>query len=558
MISSGFLFFVDKSMVDITHYEVYADRGAGWKLEGRFSADQHDQAIKFAREKEHDNISVKLIREKFDVLDNSYQETVEYISLSNKKYKKNTSLKNINLFDGVPISPSVNTVYTAVESTDNSSGTILKALGKLVLIIIFSLVFANLVVNLSLPILSPFLPEESSQTLLFLFFFGLFLVVSTPLILKKIPWQVFGFRRRVRHKRIPERKVFNKAESIMRLYNLNDEYSKELQPTFPEAAFEDKRYIIEFLSTLIANLDNQSLLSDDFNRLGLKLLVFGGSMELARCRRLSMGEANSLIYEAFRIIDGNDTDLSSFYEAKRSYKDNKVAVFLTGVGAHLMSQLLRQENIDGYILRLTFDRWSRLNQIEYPLKNISSDQSTLILDKEPEPAPSSSKDNKAFLICLLNISLRVLYNGDSRSATTYETEINKSMHNILNNLISKYSGSDIKDGSKFMSIQFTNVNNAVIFAEEFLKDASTYTEELADENLIVAEKVNIIEGKLSDLETSEDRALDFLSHTYDGEILVDAKVYEAVKDKGYRFEALGFKKMVHSGSSEALYKLKDV
>lgn len=109
-----------------------------------------------------------------------------------------------------------------------------------------------------------------------------------------------------------------------------------------------------------------------------------------------------------------------------------------------------------------------------------------------------------------------------------------------------------------MSIQFANANNAIIFAEEFLKDATTYTEELADENLIVAEKVNIIEGKLSDLETKEERILDFLSHTYDGEILVDNKVYEAVKDKGYRFEALGFKKMVHSGTTEALYKLKDV
>ena len=542
-------------MVDITHYEVYVDRGNGWKLEERFPAEQRDQAIKYARDKEHDNLSVKLIREKFDVMDNSYQESVEYISLSNKKYKKD---KSFNLFDGVSAnSTAVNNIYTAVDNTDNSAGTILKALGKLVLIIIFSLLFANIVVNLSLPILEPVLPEESSKTMLFFFFFGLFLIVSTPLILKKIPWHVFGFRRRIKPRRIPERKVFDKAESIMRLYNLNDEYSKELQPTFPEAAFEDKRYIIEFLSTLIANLDNQSLLSDDFNRLGLKLLVFGGSMELARCRHLNMGEANSLMYEAFRIIDGNDTDLSGFYEAKRSYKDNKVAVFLTGVGAHLMSQLLRQENIDGYILRLTFDKWSRLNQIEYPLKNILPDPSSPVLDKEPEASPSPVRENKAFLICLLNISLRVLYNGDSRSTATYENEINKSMHNILNNLISKYSGSDINDSEKFMSIQFANANNAIIFAEEFLKDATTYTEELADENLIVAEKVNIIEGKLSDLETKEERILDFLSHTYDGEILVDNKVYEAVKDKGYRFEALGFKKMVHSGTTEALYKLKD-
>ena len=40
-------------MVDITHYEVYVDRGNGWKLEERFPAEQRDQAIKYARDKEH-------------------------------------------------------------------------------------------------------------------------------------------------------------------------------------------------------------------------------------------------------------------------------------------------------------------------------------------------------------------------------------------------------------------------------------------------------------------------------------------------------------------------
>ena len=151
-----------------------------------------------------------------------------------------------------------------------------------------------------------------------------------------------------------------------------------------------------------------------------------------------------------------------------------------------------------------------------------------------------------------------MYNGDERSTTTYEAEINKSMHNLLNNLISKYSGSDIKDSSKFMSIQFTNVNNAMVFAQEFLKDAATYVEELADENLIVAERLNILEGKLSNIEDDENRILDFLSHTYDGEILVDETIYNAVKNSGCRFEALGVKKMERSGGTAALYKLIDV
>ena len=72
-------------MVDITHYEVYTDRGTGWKLEERFAEENHDQAIKYVHEIESDNISVKLIREKFNVMENSYQETVEYINLAGKK-----------------------------------------------------------------------------------------------------------------------------------------------------------------------------------------------------------------------------------------------------------------------------------------------------------------------------------------------------------------------------------------------------------------------------------------------------------------------------------------
>ena len=38
-------------MVDITHYEVYTDRGDGWKLEERFPVEQRMNAIKYASEK---------------------------------------------------------------------------------------------------------------------------------------------------------------------------------------------------------------------------------------------------------------------------------------------------------------------------------------------------------------------------------------------------------------------------------------------------------------------------------------------------------------------------
>ena len=67
-------------MVKIVHYEVYTDNGEGWKLEDRFAADQRYEALSLAKEKEKARLKVKILKENFDVQDNSYQETVEYIS----------------------------------------------------------------------------------------------------------------------------------------------------------------------------------------------------------------------------------------------------------------------------------------------------------------------------------------------------------------------------------------------------------------------------------------------------------------------------------------------
>ena len=165
---------------------------------------------------------------------------------------------------------------------------------------------------------------------LFLFFFSLFLLTATPLILKKIPLDVFGFRRSRKIKPIPERKFIRKAQNIFRLYNINENLDPGVIPTYPEADLEDKHYIVDFLSNVIANLDSNTSLNDDFNRFGVKLVIFGGCMELARFRRLNIAQANSLLNEAFSILDGKNYEVAEFYEAKRSYQDNRVAVFLTG------------------------------------------------------------------------------------------------------------------------------------------------------------------------------------------------------------------------------------
>ena len=82
-----FLFW-QKNMVKITHYEVYTDRGDGWKLEDRFSSEQRHEAINLAKEREQERVKVKIIREVFDVQDN------QYVQIMNES----ATLHNYNLF----------------------------------------------------------------------------------------------------------------------------------------------------------------------------------------------------------------------------------------------------------------------------------------------------------------------------------------------------------------------------------------------------------------------------------------------------------------------------
>ena len=89
-------------MVKIIHFEVYADRGDGWKLVDQFSSDQRQEAVNLAKELEEDNrVAVKIIREIFDVQDNTYQESVEYISgLGRKKRHQRSSEKFSTSYGG--------------------------------------------------------------------------------------------------------------------------------------------------------------------------------------------------------------------------------------------------------------------------------------------------------------------------------------------------------------------------------------------------------------------------------------------------------------------------
>ena len=539
-------------MVDITHYEVYVDRGNGWKLEERFPEEQHDSAIKFAHELEHDNVSVKLIREKFNVMDNNYQETVEFVNIVEKKNKKKARGESSNFFTkersdkNDEFNNEINSIYSAVEEQTNSVKNMTMAVIKLILIIIFSLLFANLVVTLSLPLVDETMPEESTKTILFLFFFGLFLLVAVPLILKKVPWQVFGLRRR--HKKIiPEKKFLSKADAIVRLYNLNAGMAADIVPSFPEAEMKDKRKIVEFLSQMIAHMDSRISISDDFNRLGLRFVVYGACMELARYNKLNIAQANSLLHEAFSIIDGKDANVAAFYEAKNTYQDTKVAVFLTGVGAYLMSQKIHGEDFDWDILRITFGKWCKLNNITYQQKK--KEEETQKQQKQ------TAKEEKTYASGLVNIYLRILYNGTDKKPQDYSADIQEGILNIINNLAGKYNGTVISDKKTLISVQFSNMAQGAKCAEEILGDAKNYVEEMNDENLIVAERIVLIEAKADDLPKKEEYIDDLIAQTYDGEIIMDENISKVLSGQGFEIEDLGTKKLEKTGLSIGLHKL---
>ena len=211
-------------MIKISHYEVYADRGNGWRLEERFSSDERHEAINLAKEIEKDKVKVKIIKETFDGSDNTYQETIEYVSnLRNNKKKKSRSVYNRS-YDALD--------KLVVDSDDATNLEISKsgvtmAIMKLLFIIILCLVIANVLVSLIVPVIEAAFPEFLTRSILFVLFFVLFLAIAIPLLLKKVPWYVFSEKVT---KVTPgvQQKFLKKADVIYNLYNINDSYEDEI------------------------------------------------------------------------------------------------------------------------------------------------------------------------------------------------------------------------------------------------------------------------------------------------------------------------------------------
>lgn len=524
-------------MVKIVHYEVYTDSGDGWKLEERFSNEQRYEAVNLAKEQEQNHKKVKIIKEYFDVQDNSYQETVEYVSgFSNRKNAKGGAYSE---FSG-------GSAGSGSSEGGKSAGgarrdNVMTGIIKLLAIIILCLALANFLVTLLTPIVESFAPEEITNPILFVLFFSLFLGIALPLLLKRVPWHVF-IPRSSHKKNLDERKFYNRADVIARRYNMNDEFDPQLAPVYPEAPLEFKRYILNFLSDVVSNINSASALQDSFSRLGVKLVVFGGCFELARYSGLSLTEANSLLYEAFKILDGDKTDLEDFYEAKKTYKDNRFAVFLTGVGAYLMGQVILEKPLDINMLKLSFDKWEEQNSQ---------------LDKVRSPAETVEKE--VSFSCLVNIKNSIEFVDTAIPGLDQQkSDVKAGVRNIIQNLLEKYKSMSISEEDEITTLTFSKLNRAVKFAVDFLNDAAIYADDIADENLLFHCSCTIIEDIRRQGGNMQDYIADLSDQTYDYEIVTTEainKFRDELDATRYNFDFLGEKTLPRTKKTEAIYKI---
>ena len=525
------------AMVKIVHYEVYTDSGDGWKLEERFSNEQRYEAVNLAKEQEQNHKKVKIIKEYFDVQDNSYQETVEYVSgFSNRKNVKGGAYSEIS-GGSAGNNSSEGEKSTGAARRDN----VMTAIIKLLAIIILCLALANFLVTLLTPIVESFAPEEITNPILFVLFFCLFLGIALPLLLKRVPWHVF-IPRSPHKKNLDERKFYNRADIIAKCYNMNDEFDPQLAPVYPEAPLEFKRYILNFLSDVVSNINSASALQDSFSRLGVKLVIFGGCFELARYSGLSLTEANSLLYEAFKILDGDKTDLEDFYEAKKTYKDNRYAVFLTGVGAYLMGQVIWEKPLDINMLKLSFDKWEEQNSQ---------------LDKVKSPDEVVEKE--VSFSCLVNIKNSVEFIDTAIPGLDQQkNDVKAGVRNIIQNLLEKYKSMSISEEGEITRLTFNKLNRAVKFAVDFLNDVAIYADDIADENMLFHCCCTIIEDIRSQGNSIQNYIADLFDQTYDYEIVTTEainKFRDELDTTRYNFDFLGEKTLPRSQKTESIYKI---
>ena len=533
-------------MTKIAHYEVYADNGSGgWVLLERFATEQRSEAYQLAKEQEATQKKVKIIKETFEISDNTYIETVEYISNPNNKKGSKKSLSKIDY------QKASNEV---VQDIADSRRNIYKAIIKFIALILLSLVFANIFVSLVFPLLEVFVGEDNNNSLLFFIFFVVFLAMAVPLVLKNIPWYIFISQNENDKQDPDESKFFEKAQSLVKAYNINSDLSHLKTSAYPEAPLEYKQYLIYFLSEILSNLNVRSALQNTFSRLGVKLLVFGGCLELARYGGLTINEANSILFEAFKITDGDKADLEKFYEAKQSYSDNKIAIYLTGIGAFLMHQIISDQKLYTGMLNKAFDKWESQRNPEVR-NEIPAAKET---GKKAEPvAGETPAEKKEVLNCRVNIKSDLKFLDTTiPNQEAVATNISATIRTMISNLAEKYQGHNIIEAQGITAVDFDKIRDGAKFAIEYLKDIAVYVEENNDERMILRNCCAMTKADIAVEPNLNQYVADIFEHIYNNEIVAVKEIADILAGDKYELEFLGDKLLKECNQTVELYKLK--
>lgn len=520
-------------MTKIAHYEVYTDSGNGWQLLERFATEQRSQAYQLAKEKESASLKVKIIREVFELEDNTYSETVEYVSNLNKKKGTRKSLSRIDYQKDS---------QEVVQDIADSRRNIYKAIIKFFALIVISLVFANIFVSLLFPILESFTEGKENNSLMFFVFFIVFLAMAVPLVLKNIPWYIFLPQDKNETEEIAEERFFDHAKTLVKAYNINGNPKTMVAGSYPDAPLEYKQYLVYYLSEILSNLNVRTALQTQFSRLGVKLLVFGGCLELARYGGLKITEANSILYEAFRVIEGQDVNLETFYEAKQSYSDNKIAIYLTGVGAFLMHQIINDQKLYIKVLNSAFEKWEsqRDHSKDVKLENKKTDSSA---------ESGSDIKVKVYIKSDLKFLETNIPNQEEIAASTSDT-----IRSITENMTKKCAGYDRKEGNGITSVDFNNIDFAIKFAVGCIKEISQCVDEELSEKMILRSCCAITPS--DDASIDDAFVIDMFEHIYNGEIVTLKVVADSLSADEYTTEYLGNKTLKNLNIPVDLYKLK--
>ena len=421
------------------------------------------------------------------------------------------------------------------------------------------MVFANIFVSLVFPLLEIFVTEENNSSLMFFVFFVVFLAMAIPLVLKNIPWYIFINQEENDKKEVAEEKFFEKAQTLVKAYNINSNINNLKVSAYPEAPIEYKQYLIYFLSEILSNLNVRSALQNQFSKMGVKLLLFGACLELGRYGGLKLSEANSILFDAFKITDGDKADLEEFYEAKQSYSDNKIAIYLTGIGAFLMHQIINDQKLYTKILNQAFDKWEAQRNPAVRNKVIENSNTSNVSSNKDEVVSEeiSIATNKEVIAYRVNIKSDLKFldasmpNQDDIASKTSAT-----IRTIISKQVDKYNGQNIIEDNGITTVDFVKIRDAAKFAIEYLKDIAMYNEENNDERKILRNCCAITKADTSIEPNLNTYILDIFEHIYNNEIIVIKDIALLLDGDGYEVEFLGDKLLKGTGINEELYKLK--